>query len=76
MGDACRALNTPVTGGNVSFYNESAASAIWPTPIVGMLGLLDDYRLAVRSGWVTKQELSQCGGWAREASFVLRNGAR
>jgi phosphoribosylformylglycinamidine synthase len=48
MGHACRALNTPVTGGNVSFYNESADSAILPTPIVGMLGLIEDYRLALR----------------------------
>jgi phosphoribosylformylglycinamidine synthase subunit PurL len=47
MGDACRALGTPVTGGNVSFYNESGDSAVYPTPIVGMLGLLEDYRLAV-----------------------------
>ena len=45
IADACRALGTPVTGGNVSFYNESGDSAIWPTPVVGMLGLLDDYRL-------------------------------
>jgi phosphoribosylformylglycinamidine synthase len=51
MADACTALGTPVTGGNVSFYNESGNSAIWPTPVVGMLGLLDDYRLAVRSGF-------------------------
>ncbi len=51
MADACAALGTPVTGGNVSFYNESGASAIWPTPVVGMLGLLDDYRLAVGSGF-------------------------
>ena len=43
MAEACRALGTPVTGGNVSFYNESADSAIWPTPVVGMLGLLEDY---------------------------------
>jgi phosphoribosylformylglycinamidine synthase subunit PurL len=47
MADACRALGTPVTGGNVSFYNESGDSSIHPTPIVGMLGLLDDYRLRV-----------------------------
>jgi phosphoribosylformylglycinamidine synthase len=51
MGDTCRALGTPVTGGNVSFYNESGDSAIWPTPIIGMLGLIDDYRLLVRSGF-------------------------
>jgi phosphoribosylformylglycinamidine synthase II len=51
MADACRALQTPVTGGNVSFYNESAGSAVWPTPVVGMLGLIDDYRLLVRAGF-------------------------
>jgi phosphoribosylformylglycinamidine synthase len=48
IADACRALETPVTGGNVSFYNESGDSAIWPTPVIGMLGLIEDYRLAVR----------------------------
>jgi phosphoribosylformylglycinamidine synthase II len=42
MGDACRALNTPVTGGNVSFYNESPTGAIYPTPVIGMLGLIED----------------------------------
>jgi phosphoribosylformylglycinamidine synthase len=46
MGDACRMFNTPVTGGNVSFYNESAIgggrTAIYPTPTIGMIGLLDD----------------------------------
>src|SRR5262249_27021732 len=51
MADACRALGTPVTGGNVSFSNESGASAIWPTPGVGVLGRLDEYRRAVRSGF-------------------------
>ena len=51
MSDACRAFGTPVTGGNVSFYNESGHSAIWPTPIVGMLGLIEDYRLLVRPGF-------------------------
>jgi phosphoribosylformylglycinamidine synthase len=51
MADACRAFETPVTGGNVSFYNESGDSAIWPTPVIGMLGLLQDHRLAVRSAF-------------------------
>jgi len=51
MSDACIALDTPVTGGNVSFYNESADSAIWPTPVIGMLGLLEDYRLRVPTGF-------------------------
>jgi phosphoribosylformylglycinamidine synthase len=51
MADACIALGTPVTGGNVSFYNESADSAIWPTPVIGMLGLLADYRMRVPTGF-------------------------
>tara|TARA_Y200000002_G_scaffold196741_1_gene162537 strand:- start:10078 stop:12312 length:2235 start_codon:yes stop_codon:yes gene_type:complete len=42
MGDACNKLNTPVTGGNVSFYNENPESAIFPTPIIGMLGVIED----------------------------------
>ena len=46
MGDACRMFNTPVTGGNVSFYNETTLgggrTAIYPTPTIGMIGLLDD----------------------------------
>ena len=51
MRDACLALDTPVTGGNVSFYNESGDSAIWPTPVVGMLGSLADHRLRVPTGF-------------------------
>ncbi len=41
MGDACRAFNTPVTGGNVSFYNQNPDGAVYPTPTIGMVGLLD-----------------------------------
>jgi phosphoribosylformylglycinamidine synthase subunit PurL len=51
MRDACLALDTPVTGGNVSFYNESGGSAIWPTPVVGVLGSLADYRLRLPTGF-------------------------
>lgn len=42
MSEACRYLETPVVGGNVSFYNESQGGAIYPTPVVGMLGLIND----------------------------------
>ncbi len=42
MGDACRVLETPVTGGNVSFYNESPEGAVYPTPVIGMVGLIED----------------------------------
>ncbi|HUL04409.1 MAG TPA: phosphoribosylformylglycinamidine synthase subunit PurL [Gemmatimonadales bacterium] len=49
MADACRALETPVTGGNVSFYNESPAGAVDPTPVVGIVGLLANVERAVPS---------------------------
>jgi phosphoribosylformylglycinamidine synthase len=49
IADACRALGTPVTGGNVSFYNESPSGAVDPTPVVGMVGLLERVELAVPS---------------------------
>lgn len=42
MGEACRKLNTPVTGGNVSFYNQSPDGPVYPTPTIGMLGVLDN----------------------------------
>lgn len=42
IGEACNALGTPITGGNVSFYNETLGKSIYPTPIIGILGLLDD----------------------------------
>jgi len=42
MGEACRVFNTPVTGGNVSFYNEDPERAVFPTPTIGMIGLIDD----------------------------------
>jgi len=47
--DACRALGTPVTGGNVSFYNESPGGAVDPTPVIGMVGLLNRVDHAVPS---------------------------
>ncbi|MBX7041964.1 MAG: phosphoribosylformylglycinamidine synthase subunit PurL [Ignavibacteria bacterium] len=51
IGDACKILNTPVTGGNVSFYNQSKDYAVYPTPTIGMIGLLEDVDLAVGSGF-------------------------
>jgi phosphoribosylformylglycinamidine synthase II len=55
LADACRAFGTPVTGGNVSLYNESPAGAIDPTPTVGMVGLIEDAR------HVTTQCFKQAG---------------
>jgi phosphoribosylformylglycinamidine (FGAM) synthase-like enzyme len=69
-----------VSGGNVSFYNESGGSAIWPTPIVGMLGLIEDYRLLVRPGfpgpgflvYLLGETLPELGG-SEFAQVVLRS---
>ena len=75
MAEACRALGLPVTGGNVSFYNESSGRPIHPTPIVGVLGLLDDATAAVGSGfprpglevWLLGETRAELGGsvWQR-----------
>src|SRR5436309_15902439 len=42
IAEACRALEIPVVGGNVSFYNETSGQAILPTPIIGVVGVLED----------------------------------
>ena len=42
IGDTCRIFDTPVTGGNVSFYNESNLGAVYPTPVIGMVGIIED----------------------------------
>ncbi len=49
MGEACTALSTPVTGGNVSLYNESPTGAVYPTPVVGMIGLIESITNVTRS---------------------------
>ena len=51
MGEACRALGTPVTGGNVSLYNENPHGAVYPTPVVGMVGLIDSLSHVTRSSF-------------------------
>ncbi|MDP2499018.1 MAG: phosphoribosylformylglycinamidine synthase subunit PurL [Candidatus Palauibacterales bacterium] len=51
LGEACRALDTPVTGGNASLYNETPAGPIYPTPSVGMVGVMDDLADAVPQGF-------------------------
>jgi phosphoribosylformylglycinamidine synthase len=51
LADACRALGLPVTGGNVSLYNESPGGSIAPTPEIGVVGLLDDVALRVGPAW-------------------------
>ncbi|MFN8071910.1 MAG: phosphoribosylformylglycinamidine synthase subunit PurL [Mycobacterium sp.] len=50
LADGCAALGIPVTGGNVSFYNQTGATPILPTPVVGVLGVLDDVRRRLPTG--------------------------
>jgi len=57
MSDACRALATPIVSGNVSLYNESNGRAIYPTPIVGMLGLLEDAAWRTLAGFQESGDL-------------------
>ncbi len=54
MAQACRALGLPVVSGNVSFYNETHGADIYPTPIVGMVGLLEDVRKRAGHGFVSE----------------------
>ena len=51
MAEACTAFETPVTGGNVSLYNESPTGAIYPTPTIGMVGVIEDVAKHVQSGF-------------------------
>jgi phosphoribosylformylglycinamidine synthase subunit PurL len=66
MGEACRALGTPVTGGNVSLYNESPSGAVYPTPVIGMVGLIDDISRITRATFESEGDtillLGQLGG--------------
>ena len=57
MAEACRALNVPVVSGNVSLYNETSGEAVYPTPVVGMLGLLEDVERRCQMGFQADGDL-------------------
>ncbi len=87
IADACRAFETPVTGGNVSFYNQSPSGAVDPTPTVGMVGLLPRIDDRVPSHFrqpgdailllgVTRGELGGSAYWAEVLEFVGGQPAR
>ncbi len=56
MHEACTALGTPITGGNVSLYNETRGEGIYPTPVLGIVGILDDVTKAVPAAFQTRGE--------------------
>jgi phosphoribosylformylglycinamidine synthase subunit PurL len=57
IAEACSVLETPITGGNVSFYNETLGKPIYPTPVLGVLGLLEDAECALGSGFRNEGDL-------------------
>jgi phosphoribosylformylglycinamidine synthase len=57
IAEACRVLETPITGGNVSFYNETLGKPIYPTPVLGVLGLLENADDAIGSGFRNEGEV-------------------
>jgi len=57
MAEACRAFNTPVVSGNVSFYNETEGRGVLPTPVIGMVGLIEDVKRVVQPGFKTEGDL-------------------
>jgi len=57
MGEACRYFDTPVTGGNVSFYNESPDTSVYPTPVIGMVGLIEDCNNIMTSYFKNEDDL-------------------
>ncbi len=63
MADAARALKIPVVSGNVSLYNESSGEAIWPTPVVGVVGLIDDVDRVVPTGFQHEGDAVFVLGW-------------
>jgi phosphoribosylformylglycinamidine synthase II len=69
LGDACRALDVPITGGNVSLYNEGAAGPIYPTPVIGMVGRLPDARHAGRLGFAREGDAIALAGWNASPSL-------
>ena len=62
MGEMCRALDTPVTGGNVSFYNENTQGAVYPTPVIGMVGMLEDMAHATSISYKNEGDFIVCLG--------------
>jgi len=66
MGEACTALSTPVTGGNVSLYNESPRGAVYPTPVVGMVGVIESLAHVTRATFSTPGDIILLMGDTRD----------
>lgn len=62
MGEASRQLNVPIVSGNVSLYNETARQPVYPTPLIGCVGVLEDIQTHMRMSWTEGQQLWLIGG--------------
>ncbi|HLR07069.1 MAG TPA: phosphoribosylformylglycinamidine synthase subunit PurL [Pyrinomonadaceae bacterium] len=66
IAEACKAFNTPVVSGNVSFYNETEGRGVLPTPVIGMVGLVDDVKRLVQPGFKNPGDFIALLGMTRE----------
>jgi len=66
IAEACRAFNTPVVSGNVSFYNETEGRGVLPTPVIGMVGLIEDVKRVVQPGFKNAGDLIALLGTTRD----------
>jgi phosphoribosylformylglycinamidine synthase len=66
LADGCRVLGTPVTGGNVSFYNQTGSTPILPTPVVGVLGVIDDVTRRTPGGFQAAEQVIYLLGETRD----------
>src|SRR5882724_9219 len=78
MAEACQAFKTPVVSGNVSFYNETEGRGVLPTPVIGMLGLVDDVKRLVQPGFKNPGDFIALLGMTREdlaaSEYAAANG--
>ena len=70
MAEACRAFETPVVSGNVSFYNETEGRGILPTPVIGMVGLIEDVRRAIVPGFKKDGDVIALLGATNDDLFI------
>jgi phosphoribosylformylglycinamidine synthase subunit PurL len=75
MAEACKAFNTPVVSGNVSFYNETEGRGVLPTPVIGMLGLVDDVKRVLQPGFKNPGDFIALLGMTREDLSVSQYAA-
>src|SRR6185295_15548485 len=75
MAEACKAFNTPVVSGNVSFYNETEGRGVLPTPVIGMLGIVDDVKRVLQPGFKNPGDFIALLGMTREDLSVSQYNA-